>query len=122
MSAIADAAEELRRALQEAAAENGWGVSTDQAEPGPRPACVIGPPALQWEAGCPGPTSARFLIYTVVDASARAVEQLWELVPAMAGVIDSTTDAVVIESNPAAYVVGTTELPCYETMVEVSLQ
>jgi hypothetical protein len=84
------------------------------------PATVLGPPALRWETGLIGPTSARFLIYVIVPADDRAVERLWELVVTVADAIDATS-AVVLTADPATYVVGTTSLPCYELVVEVPL-
>ena len=88
----------------------------------PLPAAVLGPPALTWagQAGS-GPESARFLVYVVVDPDERAVERLWELVAQVADAIDENSGAVVIRADPAVFVSGGRDLPCYELQVEASL-
>ena len=117
MSAIADAAVMLETALK------GMDGVRAYRDPGANlqcPAAVLGPPALTWETGCVGPTSARFLVYAVVDADERAVEKLWDLVDQVANAIDAT-DAVVVHADPAVYTSGTRQLPCYEITTEVGL-
>ena len=86
------------------------------------PAAVVGPPRLQWEAGCLGPTSATFIVIIMVALDKRAVEQLLDLVPKVADAIDEQViDAAVISADPAIFNAGGTDLPSYELTVEVSL-
>lgn len=118
MSAVADAAIALETALGT--------VTGDQTyrDPGANivpPATILGPPALNWEGGCVGPTSARFLVYAVVPSAEDSVERLWDLVVDVAAAIDEQTSAVVVLANPAVYMSGTTPLPCYEIQVEAPL-
>lgn len=82
---------------------------------------VLGPPSLLWESGAPEPTTARFLVYVVVDATDRAIERLWELVPVVAAALDTEPDVVVIQADPGTYPAGGVELPCYQIQIEVSL-
>jgi len=120
MGAIADAAVEIETALETLE----WAaVYRDPGATINTPGIVLGPPALLWEAGCPGPTSARFLVYVIVDADERAVERLWEYVAEVADTIDEKTGVVVIRADPATYVAGSpaTQLPAYEIQVEASL-
>jgi len=117
-SVIADAATELEQALQTL---DGFGVYRDPGATLSLPALVIGPPSLLWETGCLGPTSARFLVYVVVDADERAIERLWAYVPAVAETIDDLTRAAVVRADPAVYVSGGVSLPCYELQTEATL-
>jgi hypothetical protein len=117
MSAIADAAVMLETALNTVEGARAY---RDLGANLVCPALVLGPPALAWETGCNGPTSARFLIYAVVDSNERAVEKLWDLVGLVADAIDAT-EAVVISADPAVYRSGTTDLPCYEITTEAGL-
>lgn len=119
MSRISDAAVDLETALKlipEVSVHRDPGAPLTSP-----PAVVIGPPALEWESGCPAPTAARFLVYVVVTADERAVERLWELVELVAATIDTQTDAAVIRADPAVFVSGTSQLPCYEIQTEVPL-
>jgi hypothetical protein len=88
------------------------------------PATVLGVPALRWEALDVSPTSARFIVYAIVDPDERAPERLWDLVELVSAAIDENTDGVVISAEPAGYVSGSgaTPLPCYEITVEVPLR
>jgi hypothetical protein len=119
MSAVADAAVMLETALK-APTPNTFATYRDMGAPLQPPAVILGPPSLLWEAGCNGPTSARFLLYVVVDASERAAEILWDLVVEVADIIDGT-EAVVVQANPASYVTANGDLPCYEMTVECAL-
>jgi len=118
VGAIADAANSLKAALDEVA---GLRVTTDPGEQVAPPYAIVGPPALTWEAGCAGPTSARFLVYVVVDADDRALERLWDLVPAVSDAIDATTDAVVVRADPGSWNSGGSDLPAYTVEVDVAL-
>lgn len=84
-------------------------------------AIVLGPPVLMWESGMARPTSARFLVYAIVAADQYALERLWEFVEVVADAIDEHTGAVVTQADPAVYVSGTAQLPCYEIQTEVPL-
>lgn len=114
MSAVSEAAVELRVALKRVA---GTRVVTDPGATLDPPALVLGPPSLQWEGMGGGPTSATFLVYVTVKADERALERLWDLVPAVASELDAVRDAVVLRADPGSY----RELPCYEIQVEVAL-
>lgn len=115
---IADAAAELEAALQTVSAVS---VYRDPSATLAPPAAVLGPPALSWQTGMTGPTSARFLVYVVVEADERAVERLWQLVAQVADAIDEHSDAVVIRADPAVFVSGGGDLPCYELQVEAPI-
>jgi hypothetical protein len=84
------------------------------------PVTIVGPPALRWEVLALKPTSARFLIYAIVDADERALERLDDLVLLVAEALDGTR-GVVTAADPAIYPVGTSELPCYQITVEYPL-
>lgn len=119
MTTVAEAAFELESALKlvpDARVYRDQGANIE-----PR-AIVIGPPVLAWESdGRRGPTSARFLVYAIVAADDRAAERLWEFVEVVADTIDMHTDAAVTQADPAVYVSGTSQLPCYEIQTEVPL-
>jgi hypothetical protein len=118
MSVVKEAAERLAAALRLVPETP---VHTDPgAVIAPR-AIVLGPPSLQWETGFSQPTSARFLVYAIESPDDGTVERLWDFVTEVADAIDTTTDAVVLSANPAVYTSGTTELPAYEILTEVSL-
>lgn len=100
--------------------------ATATADPGATlanlPALVIGPPRLTWESdGRFGPTAARYLVWAVVDADERAIERLWSLVVDTAEAIDSRSDGVVVQADPAVFPSGTAQLPAYEIQIEVPL-
>lgn len=120
MSVVKDAAEMLETALK-APQPPTFGVYRDPGAALTTPAVVIGPPQLDWETGCIPPTSARFLLYLVVDPSERAVEILWDFVEEVAAIVDGATDAAVLSASPATFVQGITEFPCYEITVECPL-
>lgn len=117
MSAVKAAAEALEAALKNV---EGVAVSRDLSATLATPALVLGPPQLDWEAGFVGPTSARFIVFVVVDPDERAIERLWLLVEAVAEAIDATP-AVVVSAAPAVYVSTTGDLPAYEIIVEMTL-
>ena len=85
------------------------------------PGVVLGAPALTWGTGCADPTEARWLVYLVVAASDRALEELWELLPIVVAALDSVPGAAVIRADPGAYLAGGPELPCYEIQVDYGL-
>ncbi len=123
MSAVSDAVELLVQALKTVPGISSGSVYTDPAAPGIRcPALVIGPPVLIWETSSTEPTEAHFPIWAVVDAGARAVEQLWDLVPAVSTAIDEHTKGVVQQpATPFPFPNGETDLPSYQLIAEVPL-
>lgn len=119
MGPVSAAAADLLKALDSI----GEGKAT--ADPGATlanlPAFVLGPPRLEFETGCPGPTSATFLVYAVVAADEYAMEKLWSLVVEVEERVMSMTNGVVTQADPGAYPSGTALLPCYEIQVEIGL-
>lgn len=118
MSPVVEAADALRAAL---AAVDGVRFYRDLSASLDPPAALLGPPRLTWEALCPEPTSATFLVYLVVTADDRSVERLWDLIEAVTLALDEVTDAVVMEANPSTWPSGATELPAYEITVDYAL-
>ncbi len=123
---VNDAIAAITAALEEAAAQTEpqrWRVNPQEGDNIQCPAVVIGPPALTFGSGVPEPTDARFLVYLVVDGPiGRELATLLELAPFVFEAIDTQTDGVVVQADPATYVVGADlELPAYEIVVEVPL-
>ncbi|MEQ4301589.1 hypothetical protein ABNF97_09380 [Plantactinospora sp. B6F1] len=122
MSAISDAAAELYDALKTV---DGLRVYRNIAGPGAAvqpPAAVLSAPSFTWETGCVGPpTDARWLVYLVAAADEKAVEWLWEHLPAVAEALDRVPSAAVQRADPGAYQASPSELPCYEIQVDVGL-
>ncbi len=118
MSQISDVRDSLNVALKTV---QGLRVYSDLGESMDPPAAIVGPPRLNWEAQCPGPTSARFLVYVVVGADERALENLWRWVELAADALDGVLDATVIRADPGTFNSGGNDLPSYEITVEVSL-
>lgn len=118
MSAVADMADALMAALQTLTGDQTYRDPGANIRP---PATVLGPPALTWEGMCDGPTSARFLVYAIADAAQAAPETLPDFAVEVAAAIDAVPNAVVLRADPAVYVTGTTQLPCYQLSVEASL-
>lgn len=83
------------------------------------PGMVQLPPALLWETGCPGPTSARFVVFAVVPADEFAVDRLWTFVTAVGDAVDEHTDGVVVRADPSVF---PPDLPAYEIQVEFPLE
>lgn len=116
---VKEQAQQIEQALRTIPAGNTY---TDLAASLNLPAFILGPPALRWETyGVDSPSSARFLVYVIVAADDQAVTRLWELVPQVASTIDEQTDAAVLAADPAVYVSGTSQLPCYEVTLESPL-
>lgn len=117
MNAIKDAAEMVGSALdgvEDVRYYRDLGANVDP------PATLLGPPQLKWEAYCSDPTSAQFMVYLVVPAKDRAIEQLWDLVPKVAEALDES-DAVVRRADPGTFNAGGSDLPSYELTVEVAV-
>lgn len=117
MSVAGDATSDLEAA---AATVAGVQVAPLGAELTP-PAVVIGPPRLEWVANCPGPTTALFSVFVIVALSDRALEQLYELAPAVADAIEANTPGVVLSADPGTYNGGTGDLPAYVLTTEYPL-
>lgn len=82
------------------------------------PAVVVGPPRFTPLGVCAGPATATFPVTIAVALDDRALERLWELVPAVWEAIEDQTDAVVIAADPGTYSTGSGDLPAYELTVE----
>lgn len=116
MSAVRDAAHALATALSTV---DGVRVYTDPSATVDPPGLVIGPPSLSFEAFCPDPTSAAFMVYIVTAGDGRAVERLWDLVRLVAGAVEAHTPGAVTSATPGSW--GTPELPAYVLRIEVPL-
>lgn len=124
MSTVKEAAEELLAVLGTVEGVRVYGDLGANLSP---PALLLGPPALGWRSFCgPAPTSARFVVFVVVDASARALEELWELVPAVATAVEQGMPSAAVQDGSAAAMPTTwniagVELPAYQLTIEVDL-
>jgi hypothetical protein len=86
------------------------------------PAVVIGPPGLTWEHLCRPPTGADAVVYVVVEAGERALEQLYHFTPLVAAAIDEhVVGAAVKRAHPGLFPTGATDLPAYEITVSIDL-
>lgn len=117
---VKEAAAQLVTALRTVPGVGG-SVYTDPAVPNIQcPALVIGPPLLIME----GVTviEAHFPVWAVTDKGEFAMEELWELAPAVVAAIDQYTTGVVSQPpNPGAFPNGDTDLPAYLLIAEVPL-
>lgn len=119
MSAVSEAAEALEAALATVPGLRGYRDPGAVIDP---PAWVLGPPVLSFEAYCVEPTTARFLVWLVVKADDRALERLWDLVPAVAAAVDEHAESASVSSaEPATYPTSGAELPAYTISVDYSL-
>lgn len=85
------------------------------------PAALVAPPELTWDAYSSDPTGARFVVVVMVAADGQANRRLWDLVPRAAVAIETVEDAAVRQASPGLWTTGSTELPCYQIQIEVSL-
>jgi hypothetical protein len=85
------------------------------------PGALLGPPQLRWEAYCPDPTTATFVVIVAVALNERATETLWELVPLAAAALAEVDNATVGTATPGVFNANGTDLASYEITVEVSL-
>lgn len=88
------------------------------------PAVLIGPPRLEWDTySTESPATAQFVAIVMVKFDDRAIQNLERIVPLVGAAIfeADTVDAVVGPALPGVWRAGTTELPCYEIQIEVSL-
>lgn len=116
---VKEAAEALQAALKTVP---GTRVYTDPSAMVDPPGLVIGPPRLQWQTMCTGPTEAVFTVYVVTALNDRTLERLWELVPQVADAVDNNMyDAVVLRADPGVFPAGGPDLPAYEMTIEISL-
>lgn len=118
MSVVADAAKALGAAL---AVLDGVRVYVDPAAAVDPPAVAVGPPALTFETFSEDPTNATFVVFVVVPLDERALERLWELVPAARAAITSGTPAACGTASPSVFNSGGRDLPAYELTVDYPL-
>lgn len=85
------------------------------------PVVVVGNPTLTWDSFGNGPDSASFPVFVVLDASDRATERLWSLVPIVATTIGEASNGVVTRAEPGVFNAGTSQLPCYQLSVDYPL-
>jgi hypothetical protein len=86
------------------------------------PTAILGAPALTWEVVCREPTSARWTVFVVVPNNERAVEMLWDLVPAVVGAVEEHTAGVVTRADPGSFPPGDEGvLPAYLVQVDIPL-
>lgn len=85
------------------------------------PATKVGLPALQFETGCPDPTSATFVVHLIDAASDYGLDRLMDLVPSVVAAIESLPEAVVTSALPSVWGYGGPDLPMYDITVEVAL-
>lgn len=123
MSVVTQAAERIEAALKADAEVFGYRVYRDLSATVDPPGVMIGAPVLTWEGYCEGPpTSATFPVLVVGGADDRFMEKLWELVPAVAEVLDkNVANTAMTSANPTPFTNGATQLPAYELTCEVSL-
>lgn len=119
MSPVAEAVAQLVTALKTVPGISSGSVYTDPAAPGIRcPALVIGPPTLILDGV--EITDAHFPVWAIVDPGARAMEQLWELAPAVVAAIDEHCEGVVSQPPiPFPFPHGDGDLPSYQLIAEV---
>lgn len=124
MTTVREAAEALETALRTVP---GVRVYRDPGANIDPPAAIVGPPALGWRGFCgSAPVSARFSIWLTSPADDRTLERLWELVPAVAAVLDQVENATLadleLQATPGQFPTsGGVTLPAYEIQVDVSL-
>lgn len=88
------------------------------------PAVVVGPPSLEREGFGSRLTASNVVVYVVVDKTddTRAMEQLYQLVPAvMEAIEDHVENASCGSARPGTYPVGARDLPAYGIPVEIDL-
>lgn len=121
---VADAALAVHAALKTVP---GLRAHTDMGAPVDPPASIVGPPALTWSGHGDGPNLARFVVYVVMAADERALETLWELVPAVVAALENYPGADITvrpgedQAVPGRWPAGAADLPAYEITCEVTL-
>lgn len=118
MSAVKDAAEALLAALK---GVQGVRAYSDPAASLSPPATVLGPPVLSWETLSIDPLRATFIVYVVTSADDRALERLWDLVPAVASAVGDDGRFAATRAAPGAWSTGGQDLPAYLLTVETTL-
>lgn len=119
MSAVKAAAERIEAALKTIEGLAVYRSPYDIVDP---PGAMIGGPSLAWEGYCVGPpTSATFPVFVMTGPDDRFMEQLWELVPQVAEVLDGVANTSMDQANPTPFPNGDNQLPAYELTCEVSL-
>jgi len=118
MNAVSDMAASLLEALR---GVDGLRVSMDTGGTVSPPEAVLHPPTLVWDAFVSTPTTATFTASLVVAADDRAMERLWDRLPAVTEAVDTVPDAVVVRATPGTFTSGGAQLPAYLLTIEVSL-
>jgi hypothetical protein len=119
VSAVADAVAALAAALAAAEGLAGLRVYTDPSETVDPPAVVVGPPSLTWEGYGPA-AAATFPVFVVVALDERALQRLWELVPAAQAALEET-EATARSATPIVFNSGGQDLPAYEITTDYPL-
>jgi uracil phosphoribosyltransferase len=119
VSSIADAAKEIRAAIKLVPKVT---VVTDPQAAIVPPAAILAPPTLSWDGYQVEPTSATFRVIVAASKGSSTIEELWELVPAVAAAIDEHLHGASVRSaNPTVWTSAQNDYPAYEITVEVSL-
>lgn len=116
MTTVPEAVDALKTALKTV---EGIKVYTDPAETVDPPAALVGPPRLDWEGYGPV-AAATFPVFVIVPLDDRALQRLWELVPAVQAALE-TTDATARTASPIVFNSGGQDLPAYEITTEYPL-
>ncbi len=85
---------------------------------------VIGPPTFTWEGLCDvdEPTSLTFPVYLIEALHERAIERLLANLPTLIRALQRIQDATIVQpATPGAFPSGTSDLPCYQLTVEMTL-
>lgn len=88
------------------------------------PALVLSLPQLLFEGYCADPllpSSGTFIVWVVAPSDEWAMGRLWDLVTLAATAVETVSDAGVSRADPAAYPMGTVDLPAYMLTVPVTL-
>lgn len=118
MSALADAVAALTAAIETVEELRVFPLGAEVTPP----AAAIDAPPLTGATHCPGPTTATFSVFVAVQLDDRALEALYDLVPAVWLAIENETDAVVTRAEPGVYSSGgAAALPAYQLTVEYPL-
>lgn len=121
MSTVVEAAQALLVALKSVP---DMPVHTDMGAVVDPPALVVGPPGLLWQVHGRGPNLARFPVWVVVDADERALERLWDLVPAVVEALEAADVEITVDDQgalPDIWPGGKAGLPAYQIFTEVAL-
>lgn len=120
MSAVANAANALEDALNTAA---GIRVYRDPGATVDPPGVVMGAPTLHWDLLDAAPNRATFQLYVISTENDRALERLWDLVPAVVAAASTYDRAAVGDTaTSGSFNSGGVDLPAYTISVDVALE